>query len=102
MNKEKLEVPIELDAKILQYAAEKKFVRQVWYRSLPARAAALIIFGAAFALLQTVNRTDNSKNIKIAENIQVQQDVPDWNDFEKKLEFVDEEIFAEAVYLAQL
>ena len=24
---------------------------------------------------------------EIAENIQAQQDVPDWNDFEKKLEF---------------
>lgn len=100
MEKEKLEIPVELDAKIMQYAAEKKFIQHRWYWSVPARAAAILLFGAAAVFFHFSDREHSPKdNLPLAEN---SIEIPDWNDFEQKMEFIDEEIFIEARYLAQL
>ena len=98
MTKEKFEIPIELDAAVLQYASEKKFVRRRWYWSVPVRAAAAaaVALGLAYMqFFQAEKRVENTVQTAEAENF-------DWNDFEAKLEFVDEAIFDEARYLAQL
>ena len=104
MKKEKIEVPIELDAEILQYAASKKFkVRQMrWYRTLPARAAAVIFIGAVIGVLQFADKHKEAKPGRELAKTAVQQDVFDWNDFEEKMEYVAAEIADEAFYLAQL
>lgn len=98
MTKEKFDVPVEADAVVLQYAAAKKFNRNRWYRSVPVRAAAVIAVASGLAYMQffrTENRVEKPVQVAETENF-------DWNDFEEKLEFVDEAIFAEAKYLAQL
>lgn len=101
MKKEKFEVPIELDAKILQYAAEKKFTAMHWYRTLPARAAAVILIGAIIGSLQFASRENKEKYIpQTAENFPAEN--LNWNDFEERMEYVANEIADEAVYLAQI
>lgn len=98
MTKEKFEVPIEVDAAILQYAAAKKFHRRKLYWSLPVRAAALIAIAGGLAYMQFF-RAEN----KVEQKVQMAEtETFDWNEFEEKLEFADQEIFAEAKYLAQM
>ena len=52
MDKEKLEIPMELDAAILQYAAAKKFPKMQWYRSWTFKAAAAVVVLAVLACTQ--------------------------------------------------
>lgn len=101
MKKEKIDVPIELDARIMQYAASKKFVSLRWYNTLPARAAAVIFIGVIVGVFQFSVRKDAGKGIQqVAEQVQI--DNINWNDFEERMEYVAGEIDKEAVYLAQL
>ena len=100
MKNEKIEVPLELDAAVMQYAAEKNFAEKRWYWSLPARAAAVLLFGLALAVLHFAGEKPREGYVSVAEMEQYEN--LDWTDFDSKLEFVDEEIMAEAKYLAQL
>lgn len=101
MENKKIEVPLELDAAILQYAAGKKFVQFHWYRTVPAKAAAVLLLGIGLsAVYFSALREEKTGDLPLAENVQYEN--IDWNEFEYKLEFVDAEILAEAKYLAQL
>lgn len=100
MKDKKFEIPMEIDAAIMQYAAEKKFCQLKWYRSLAARAAALVFVGAVLAYVQFFPDRNVQKIEHMAEK--GKSEMTDWNDFEEKMEFVDNEILAEAIYLAQL
>ena len=100
MKEQKIEIPLELDAAVIQYAALKNFQKRNWYWSLPARAAVLVFAGAVLAYVQFGRDNSMDKNVHTAEIARFE--IHDWNDFEEKLEFVDDEIWAEAKYLAQL
>lgn len=101
MKNEKIDVPLELDAKILQYAESRKFNHMRWYRTLHARVAAVIMLGIIIGAVQLAGRKNNSRYIQqMAEN--TAQENFDWNEFEEKMEYVDNEIADEALYLAQL
>jgi hypothetical protein len=101
MKNEKIDVPLDLDAKILQYAESRKFNRMCWYRTLSTRAAAVIVIGAIIGTVQLAGRKNDSRYIQqLAEN--TAQENFDWNEFEEKLEYVDNEIADAAFYLAQL
>ncbi len=97
MDKEKLEIPMELDAAILQYAAAKKFPKMQWYRSWTFKAAAAVVVLAVLACTQIDWRQPQTVHFSSAE-----KDEFNWEVFEEKMEYIDEEIFFEAQYLAQL
>ena len=100
MKEKKIEIPLELDAAVIQYAASKNFQKRNWYWSLPARAAVLVFAGAVLAYIQ-FGRDNGMEQIVHTEEI-ARFGSPEWSDFEEKIEFVDDEILAEAKYLAQL
>ena len=100
MKEQKIEIPLELDAAVIQYAASKNFQKRSWYWSLPARAAVLVFAGAVLAYIQFGRDNSMDKTVNTAEIARLE--INDWNDFEEKLEFVDDAIWAEAKYLAQL
>ncbi len=98
MTKEKFEIPTEVDAAILQYAAAKKFSRQRWYWSVPARAAAVALLALGIGYMQFYMAEKKLEKTVVTAEL----DNADWTAFEEKLEFVDDAIFSEANYLAQL
>lgn len=98
MTKEKFEIPTAVDAAILQYAAAKKFKRQRWYWSVPARAAAVALLALGIGYMQ-FDMADKKVEAAV---VTAELDTADWAAFEEKLEFVDDAIFSEANYLAQL
>ena len=97
-DREKIEIPTELDAKILQYAADKKFPQFRWYNSWAVRAAAVVIIGAAFICTDIFYDREPERPTLAA----VEKEELNWVDFEEKMDYLNDEIFVEAQYLAQL
>ena len=97
MDKEKLEIPLELDAAILQYAANKRFPESRRHFSWVFKIAALFIAVSVFGIVQFSADKEETMQLSSAGTEEV-----DWENFEEKMEYLDEEIFFEAKYLAQL